>query len=198
MRLPAWLDHSGQRPTRTMSQDAKFFQRGKIQVRVLPMRVFFLCAAKTHAATVQEFRQELQAAETKDKKFTKRKTVLKKIVANITMGNDSPYCQRLLARSCSWICFYSVGSVRRRCAMSGNALVRDQEKCVRAFYRRLNLDYLRSGLPLSHQLWAVEGRIYPHGYPEFPSGRYCNSLLQLYAQNYVCRTATTAIPLSAH
>lgn len=47
-------------------QDAKFFQRGKIQ----------------------EFRQELQIAETKDKKFTKRKTVLKKIVANITMGND--------------------------------------------------------------------------------------------------------------
>ncbi|ETW86030.1 hypothetical protein HETIRDRAFT_380250 [Heterobasidion irregulare TC 32-1] len=47
-------------------QDAKFFQRGKIQ----------------------EFRAELQAAETKDKKFTKRKTVLKKIVANITMGND--------------------------------------------------------------------------------------------------------------
>ncbi|KZT68971.1 Adaptor protein complex beta subunit [Daedalea quercina L-15889] len=48
------------------AQDAKFFQRGKIQ----------------------EFRAELQAAETKDKKFTKRKTVLKKIVANITMGND--------------------------------------------------------------------------------------------------------------
>ncbi|KAI0082717.1 Adaptor protein complex beta subunit [Panus rudis PR-1116 ss-1] len=47
-------------------QDAKFFQRGKIQ----------------------EFRAELQAAEAKDKKFTKRKTVLKKIVANITMGND--------------------------------------------------------------------------------------------------------------
>ncbi|KAL7283335.1 Adaptor protein complex beta subunit [Trametes coccinea BRFM310] len=47
-------------------QDAKFFQRGKIQ----------------------EFRAELEAAESKDKKFTKRKTVLKKIVANITMGND--------------------------------------------------------------------------------------------------------------
>ncbi|TFK54929.1 Adaptor protein complex beta subunit [Heliocybe sulcata] len=47
-------------------QDAKFFQRGKIQ----------------------EFRAELQAAEVKDKKFIKRKTVLKKIVANITMGND--------------------------------------------------------------------------------------------------------------
>ncbi|THH32130.1 hypothetical protein EUX98_g2073 [Antrodiella citrinella] len=47
-------------------QDAKFFQRGKIQ----------------------EFRAELLAAESKDKKFTKRKTVLKKIVANITMGND--------------------------------------------------------------------------------------------------------------
>ncbi|CDO68347.1 hypothetical protein BN946_scf184799.g74 [Trametes cinnabarina] len=47
-------------------QDAKFFQRGKIQ----------------------EFRAELEAAESKDKKYTKRKTVLKKIVANITMGND--------------------------------------------------------------------------------------------------------------
>lgn len=47
-------------------QDAKFFQRGKIE----------------------EFRAELQAAETKDKKYQKRKTVLKKIVANITMGND--------------------------------------------------------------------------------------------------------------
>ena len=38
----------------------------------------------------KEFRAELQAAEAKDKKFVKRKTVLKKIVANITMGNDSP------------------------------------------------------------------------------------------------------------
>ncbi|KAG9318444.1 Adaptor protein complex beta subunit [Chiua virens] len=47
-------------------QDAKFFQRGKIE----------------------EFRSELQAAESKDKKFQKRRTVLKKIVANITMGND--------------------------------------------------------------------------------------------------------------
>lgn len=47
-------------------QDAKFFQRGKIE----------------------EFRAELQAAESKDKKFVKRKTALKKIVANITMGND--------------------------------------------------------------------------------------------------------------
>ncbi|KAF8831333.1 hypothetical protein HHX47_DHR1000484 [Lentinula edodes] len=47
-------------------QDAKFFQRGKIE----------------------EFRAELLAAETKDKKFVKRKTVLKKIVANITMGMD--------------------------------------------------------------------------------------------------------------
>ncbi|KAM6500559.1 Adaptin N terminal region domain containing protein [Amanita muscaria] len=47
-------------------QDAKFFQRGKIE----------------------EFRAELLVPDSKDKKFTKRKTVLKKIVANITMGND--------------------------------------------------------------------------------------------------------------
>ncbi|KAF9246556.1 adaptin N terminal region-domain-containing protein [Melanogaster broomeanus] len=52
--------------TTQQGQDAKFFQRGKIE----------------------EFRTELQAAEAKDKKFQKRKTVLKKIVANITMGND--------------------------------------------------------------------------------------------------------------
>ncbi|KAH7096112.1 Adaptor protein complex beta subunit [Auriculariales sp. MPI-PUGE-AT-0066] len=50
----------------TSGQDAKFFQRGKIE----------------------EFRKELQEAEAKDKKFVKRKTALKKIVANITMGND--------------------------------------------------------------------------------------------------------------
>ena len=49
---------------------AKFFTRGKIQ----------------------EFKQELQEADRgKDKKFVKRKTVLKKVVANITMGNDSTY-----------------------------------------------------------------------------------------------------------
>ncbi|KAF8741032.1 hypothetical protein AX14_006227 [Amanita brunnescens Koide BX004] len=47
-------------------QDAKFFQRGKIE----------------------EFRAELQIPDSKDKKFVKRKTALKKIVANITMGND--------------------------------------------------------------------------------------------------------------
>ncbi|XP_006458165.1 hypothetical protein AGABI2DRAFT_148659 [Agaricus bisporus var. bisporus H97] len=50
----------------TPGQDAKFFQRGKIE----------------------ELRTELLAAEAKDKKYVKRKTVLKRIVANITMGND--------------------------------------------------------------------------------------------------------------
>ena len=55
-------------------------------------------ARATHASpppialiVVQEFRTELHAAEAKDKKFQKRRTVLKKIVANITMGNDSWY-----------------------------------------------------------------------------------------------------------
>ncbi|CAI2184550.1 10818_t:CDS:2 [Funneliformis geosporum] len=45
--------------------DAKYFQRGKIQ----------------------ELRSELNS-EKKDKQYTKKKTVLKKIVANMTMGND--------------------------------------------------------------------------------------------------------------
>jgi AP-2 complex subunit beta-1 len=67
-------------------QDAKFFQRGKIQVRTPASTPHFAC----HQRPAQELRAELQAAETKDKKFTKRKMVLKRIVANITMGNDSP------------------------------------------------------------------------------------------------------------
>lgn len=68
-------------------QDAKFFQRGKIEVCIylFPFKIL------SFNTIMQEFRAELQAAETKDKKFIKRKTALKKIVANITMGNDSWY-----------------------------------------------------------------------------------------------------------
>lgn len=39
----------------------------------------------------QELRIELQATDKKDKGFVKKKTVLKKVVANMTMGNDSQY-----------------------------------------------------------------------------------------------------------
>ncbi|KAI8610531.1 Clathrin/coatomer adaptor, adaptin-like protein [Chytriomyces sp. MP71] len=46
--------------------DAKFFAKGK----------------------VQEFRDELLAADKRDPKHTKKRIVLKKIVANMTMGND--------------------------------------------------------------------------------------------------------------
>ena len=66
-------------------QDAKFFQRGKIEVH----HVNWGTMVTTQLFFAQEFRAELQAAEAKDKKFQKRRTVLKKIVANITMGNDS-------------------------------------------------------------------------------------------------------------
>lgn len=68
-------------------QDAKFFTRGKIEVCNLQFSL--IIGLSSSQFTFQEFRAELQAAETKDKKFLKRKTVLKKIVANITMGNDS-------------------------------------------------------------------------------------------------------------
>ena len=67
-------------------QDAKFFTRGKIQVR----DYYYV----TTTRGTQKFRAELEAAESKDKKFTKRKTVLKKVVANITMGNDALYCRQ--------------------------------------------------------------------------------------------------------
>lgn len=56
--------------------DGKFFSRGKIQ----------------------DLRKELQEADHKDKKYAKRKIVLKKIVANITMGNDmSPLFREVVA-----------------------------------------------------------------------------------------------------
>jgi vesicle coat complex subunit len=38
---------------------------------------------------VQELQAELQQADRKDKGFAKKKIALKKIVANMTMGNDS-------------------------------------------------------------------------------------------------------------
>ncbi|KAG8849819.1 hypothetical protein FRB96_000642 [Tulasnella sp. 330] len=57
-------------------KDAKFFSRGKIA----------------------DLKKELQDADHKDKKYAKRKTVLKKIVANITMGNDmSPLFRDMVA-----------------------------------------------------------------------------------------------------
>jgi AP-2 complex subunit beta-1 len=72
----------------SQGQDAKLFQRGKIQVRNALFDALTSLLISRFAIP-QEFRAELLAAESKDKKFTKRKTVLKKIVANITMGNDS-------------------------------------------------------------------------------------------------------------
>ena len=106
-------------------QDAKFFTRGKIEVRQLSVSYLILVIY----ATVQEFRADLQAAETKDKKYVKRKIVLKKIVANITMGNDSRYTsashreRRCKAHICS-----SVTIVHGCRAMLGHAASRNKEE----------------------------------------------------------------------
>jgi hypothetical protein len=45
----------------------------------------------------QELKQELQQADKKDKGFVRKKTVLKKVVANMTMGNDSELQSNTLA-----------------------------------------------------------------------------------------------------
>jgi hypothetical protein len=63
-----------------------------------------------HVCVMQEFRTELQAAEAKDKKFLKRKTVLKKIVANITMGNDSEKCLLGFLQAVALTCLRTVVS----------------------------------------------------------------------------------------
>jgi hypothetical protein len=93
-------------------QDAKFFQRGKIDVSSVQIPGHSL-------TTVQEFRAELQAAETKDKKYVKRKTVLKKIVANITMGNDSTSHASVIYLIKSDL-LYSVCIIHRCCPVPGH------------------------------------------------------------------------------
>ena len=117
-------------PSQAMSgqgHDAKFFQRGKIQVCMVTR----VKVSRLLIGPFQEFRQELQAAETKDKKYTKRKTVLKKIVANITMGNDSSCCNPPGAsRFCLMKVRCSVASLRRRRAVHGDTFIRDQEECA--------------------------------------------------------------------
>lgn len=40
---------------------------------------------------MQELQVELQQADRKDKSYAKKKIALKKIVANMTMGNDSQF-----------------------------------------------------------------------------------------------------------
>lgn len=74
---------------------------------------------------MQEFRAELHAAEAKDKKFVKRKTVLKKIVANITMGNDSAPTQLPVQvdamAHCSML-MHSVSIIPGRCCLSRHAI----------------------------------------------------------------------------
>ena len=161
-------------------------------------------AAKTHGG-VQEFRQELQAAETKDKKFTKRKTVLKKIVANITMGNDSACCLSrcwpvrpphgesvLQCHLCS----------RTLCNVWGRLCWRSRRVCPRILspLSCAHPNFPPSGLPLSHQLWTVQGRLYPYGHPEFPSGKV--SPLAIFNTRRMRttsrRTATTATRLFEH
>jgi hypothetical protein len=85
---------------------------------------------------VQELRAELQAADSKDKKGIKRKVALKKVVANITMGNDSVCClcfvlycspRELIQYSCSVILVYGCGT------MPEFQLGRNQEEYVWSF-----------------------------------------------------------------
>ena len=50
----------------------------------------------------QELRTELQQADKKDKGFAKKKIALKKVIANMTMGNDSEF--RLdVVWFCCWV-----------------------------------------------------------------------------------------------
>lgn len=58
--------------------DGKFFQRG-----IQNLNNSHLMAGKTHQLSIQ-----LQNAEKGDVKFIIRRNILKKIVANISMGND--------------------------------------------------------------------------------------------------------------
>lgn len=92
--------------TRSTMADAKLFARGK----------------------TQELRAELQQADIKkDKGFLRKKTALKKVVANMTMGNDSE-CQL-----CGWLAFHaddmlSVLALPRYYPMYDHPSARDQKE----------------------------------------------------------------------
>lgn len=88
-----------------------------------------LISPADHRNHFKEFRAELQAAEAKDKKFQKRKTVLKKVVANITMGNDSEQKTGLF---CAWrTAPCSVTAVHGCRPMSCYAIFGNQEEYVK-------------------------------------------------------------------
>ena len=72
----------------------------------------------------------IEAAESKDKKFVKRKTVLKKIVANITMGNDSASPVVLSAASDNSVDTHSVTTVHRCRPVPWYPAARNQEELV--------------------------------------------------------------------
>lgn len=87
--------------------DAKLFARGK----------------------TQELRAELQQADIKkDKGFLRKKTALKKVVANMTMGNDSELEGRRLVGLCADSGRFSVLVVPRHYPMHDHPGPRDQEE----------------------------------------------------------------------
>ena len=67
--------------------DAKLFSQSRH--RVVCVQVLIIPHPIAARGKVQELQVELQQADRKDKGYAKKKIALKKIVANMTMGNDS-------------------------------------------------------------------------------------------------------------
>lgn len=67
--------------------DAKLFSQSRH--RVIRVQVLTFPHPIAARGKVQELQVELQQADRKDKGYAKKKIALKKIVANMTMGNDS-------------------------------------------------------------------------------------------------------------
>jgi vesicle coat complex subunit len=65
--------------------DAKYFQRGKNNENKI--KKYTRPTPPPNAGKIQELRAEL-TSEKRDQKHQRKKTVMKKIVANMTMGND--------------------------------------------------------------------------------------------------------------
>ena len=60
--------------------------------------------------------------------------------------------------------------------MSRNTLVGNQEECVCVLYHLSCVHSstgLRSGLPISHQLWTIQGGLYSYGHSKLPPGTWC-------------------------
>lgn len=148
-------------------QDAKFFQRGKIEVCHLPLPdpwLFQDCLL--YRSFVQIFRRRRQRTKNswKGKPFW-RKSLLTLQWETIVSGHDFSSWGKLLNT-----CNRSVAIVHGCRPMSGNPVTRNKEEWVANPFIAPRISDRYSGLSLPYELWAFTARPDTAGYSQFLAG----------------------------